>query len=58
MADQKPADYLPKKPGNNEAIVAMVEKDKGPVGPGHHNSHRTAAIMSWLEKQEKKSRGK
>lgn len=45
---------LPKTPGNNKAIVAAVEKDKGPVGPGHKNADRSAAIMRWLQKKEAK----
>lgn len=30
------------------ARITAIEKRKGPVGKGHHNSHRTAAILKWL----------
>ena len=30
------------------ARITAIEKRKGPVGAGHHNSHRTAAILKWL----------
>lgn len=41
-----------------QAIVSNIEKKLGPVGKGHHNSHRTAALLKWLEKQdEKKKKG-
>lgn len=43
---------LPYTPGNNAAIVARIENAKGPVGPGHHNSHRTNHLMEWLKKKE------
>lgn len=36
------------------AIVTNIEKRKGPVGKGHHNAHRTTALMAWLKQQEKK----
>lgn len=36
------------------AIIAGIEKRKGPVGKGHHNSHRTTALLAWLKQQEKK----
>lgn len=47
---------LPKTPANNKAIVARIENKLGPVHPGHHNSHRTAALMDWLAKQESKGK--
>lgn len=47
---------LPKTPANNKAIVARVENKLGAVRPGHHNSHRTAALMAWLDKQESKGK--
>lgn len=50
-------DYLPKTKANNQRIVELIEAKKGPVGKGHHNSHRTAAIMRWLDKQESKKSG-
>jgi hypothetical protein len=34
-------------------IVAAIEKRKGPVGKGHHNAHRTAALMKWLQSKQK-----
>lgn len=43
---------LPKTPSNNAAIVARIENKLGPVGKGHHNSHRTAALLKWLKAQE------
>lgn len=44
--------------GGNSAVVAAIEKRKGPVGPGHHNSHRTAALMKWLQSKEASKKGK
>lgn len=53
MVDQKHSpNFLDKTKANNTAIVAMIEKKKGPVGPGHHNSHRTAALLKWLDSKE------
>lgn len=43
---------LPKTKSNNPAIIAAVENKKGPVGAGHKNSDRTAAINRWLLKEE------
>lgn len=37
-----------------KARIDAIEKAKGPVGKGHHNSHRTAAILKWLRAQESK----
>lgn len=34
------------------AIVRNIEKKLGPVGKGHHNSHRTEALLRWLKKHE------
>jgi hypothetical protein len=34
------------------AIIGNIEKKLGPVGKGHHNSHRTAALLRWLKKHE------
>lgn len=39
---------LPDTPGNRAAIVALIEKKKGPVGKGHHESHRRDHLMQWL----------
>lgn len=33
-------------------IVGRIEARLGPVGKGHHNSHRTAALLKWLQKKE------
>lgn len=38
-------------PGEKDRIAA-IEKRLGPVGKGHHNSHRTAALLKWLKKKE------
>lgn len=38
-----------------KAIIGNIEKRLGPVGPGHHNSHRTAALLRWLQTNEKKN---
>lgn len=54
---KKSPNYLDKTKANNKQIVAMIEAKKGPVGPGHHNSHRTAAILKWLDAKEKKGNG-
>lgn len=34
-------------------IVDAIEAKLGPVGPGHHNSHRSEHLMQWLKKQPK-----
>jgi len=44
---------LPVTAKNNTEIVDRIENKLGPVGKGHHNSHRTAHIVEWLQKQEK-----
>lgn len=57
MADVKRSpNFLDKTKANNSRIVDMIEAKKGPVGPGHHNSHRTAAIMKWLSSKESGSK--
>lgn len=40
-------------------IINKIETRLGPVGKGHHNSHRTAALLKWLrqKEQEGKSNG-
>jgi hypothetical protein len=40
--------------------IDAIEKRLGPVGKGHHNSHRTAALLRWLEsnKSDKKKEAK
>ncbi|HWT40076.1 MAG TPA: hypothetical protein VN081_02290 [Dongiaceae bacterium] len=58
MVDQKRSpNFLDKTKANNSKIVQMIEAKKGPVGPGHHNSHRTAAIMKWLNSKESGKKG-
>ena len=48
---------MPGKMTASEALrIAAIEKRKGPVGEGHHNSHRTAAILKWLRNHEKDSK--
>lgn len=37
------------------AIAAAIEAAKGPVGPGHHNSHRTSNIEAWVKANPKKA---
>jgi hypothetical protein len=39
------------------AIIAGIEHRLGPVGKGHHNSHRTAALLKWLKQKEAQKRG-
>ena len=34
--------------------IGKIETRLGPVGKGHHNSHRTAALLKWLRDQESK----
>lgn len=46
---------IEKTPANNPKIVQAVEKSKGPVGAGHSNADRSAAIMRWLKSKEKKN---
>jgi hypothetical protein len=36
-----------------DAIIRRIEAKLGPVGKGHHNSHRTEALMKWLREKEK-----
>jgi hypothetical protein len=45
---------IPKTPKNNNRIVDAIENKLGPVGAGHHESHRRRALMKWLREQEKK----
>lgn len=35
------------------AIIAKIENRLGPVHKGHHNSHRTEALLKWLRAKEK-----
>lgn len=35
--------------------IKAIEARKGPVGKGHHNSHRTAALLKWLREHEGKN---
>lgn len=39
-----------------KAIIGNIEKKLGPVGAGHHNSHRTEALLRWLQKNEAKKK--
>lgn len=39
-----------------KGIISKIEERKGPVGKGHHNSHRTAALLKWLREQETKGK--
>lgn len=32
--------------------IKAIEARKGPVGKGHHNAHRTAALLKWLRAKE------
>jgi hypothetical protein len=41
-----------------KSVIDAIEKRKGPVGKGHHNSHRTAAILKWLRAHENDKKGK
>lgn len=55
--DRKPSSkQLPKTGKNNAAIIAAIENKLGPVGKGHHNSHRTAALEKWLREKEKRKK--
>lgn len=38
-------------------IISKIETRLGPVGKGHHNSHRTAALLAWLKAHEKDKKG-
>jgi hypothetical protein len=40
------------------AIIKKIESRQGPVGKGHHNSHRTAALAKWLKEAEAKKKSK
>lgn len=44
---------IPKKPANNDRIIAAIENKLGPVRPGHHESHRRTALLKWLQSKEK-----
>lgn len=39
-----------------KAKIEAIEKRLGPVGKGHHNTHRTAHLLAWLKKNEKKGK--
>jgi len=56
-AKQQPGKKLPMTKANNPAIIAKIENKLGPVGPGHHNSHRTAALLRWLNSKESGKKG-
>lgn len=45
---------LPKTAKNNDAIISRIENKLGPVGKGHHESHRRAALLKWLKSKEKR----
>lgn len=45
---------MAKETPKEKAIIGNIEKKLGPVGPGHHNSHRTAALLKWLKSHETK----
>lgn len=40
-----------------KARIQAIEKKLGPVGKGHHNSHRTEALLRWLRKHENDKKG-
>lgn len=37
-----------------KARIVAIERKLGPVGKGHHNSHRTAALLKWLRNNDTK----
>ena len=37
-----------------KARITAIERRLGPVGKGHHNSHRTAALLKWLRNNDTK----
>lgn len=37
-----------------KAILAAIENKLGPVGKGHHESHRSTHILEWLRAHPKK----
>ena len=53
MAAPKKRGELPNTAANRGAIIDRIENKLGPVGPGHHNSHRTAHLREWLNKKSK-----
>jgi hypothetical protein len=38
-------------PGEKQRITS-IETRLGPVGKGHHNDHRTQALLDWLRSKE------
>lgn len=44
---------MAKATAKESAIIGNIETRLGPVGKGHHNSHRTAALLDWLKAKEK-----
>lgn len=47
---------MSKETPKEQAIIGNIEKRLGPVGKGHHNSHRTEALLRWLKKNETKGK--
>lgn len=43
---------MAKMTAKEKGVIDNIEKRLGPVGKGHHNSHRTAALLKWLRAHE------
>lgn len=52
-APQKKRGEIPNTPANRGAIVDRIENKLGPVGAGHHESHRREHLMQWLAQKGK-----
>jgi hypothetical protein len=48
---------IPNNGKNDAEIIAAIENKLGPVGAGHHNSHRTANLAAWLKAKRGSSGG-
>lgn len=48
---KKKSHTLANTPANRAEIVGIIESKLGPVGKGHHESHRKEHLMAWLKKK-------
>lgn len=49
---------MAKETAAEKNIISRIEAKQGPVGKGHHNAKRTAALLAWLKANEHKTKGK
>jgi hypothetical protein len=53
---KKSGGEIPNTKANRSAIIDRIENKLGPVGKGHHESHRRAHLSEWLAQKGKKSK--